>query len=152
MLGFNAFVEGWALYSEQVVDELGLYTNDPFSRLGYLQAQKFRACRLVVDTGMHGMQWSRQQAIDFLLEHTGRALASCTSEIDRYTVSPGQACGYKVGHNAILSNRDRARAALGDRFDLAAFNDALIASGGVPLAVLPTVVDQYIAAAKARAA
>jgi uncharacterized protein (DUF885 family) len=148
MIGFNAFVEGWALYSEQVVDELGLYANDPLSRLGYLQAQKFRACRLVVDTGMHGMKWTRQQAIDFLSEHTGRALASCTSEIDRYTVSPGQACGYKIGHNDILRNRERARQALGKRFDLAAFNDAVLASGGVPLAVLPTVVDQYIAAAK----
>jgi uncharacterized protein (DUF885 family) len=148
LIGFNAFVEGWALYAEQLVDELGLYANDPLSRLGYMQAQKFRACRLVVDTGMHGLKWTRQQAIDFLSQNTGRALASCTSEIDRYTVSPGQACGYKMGHNEILRNRERARAALGSRFDLAAFDDAIISSGGVPLAVLPTVIDQYIAAAK----
>jgi uncharacterized protein (DUF885 family) len=147
MIGFNAFVEGWALYAEQLCDEAGLYADDPFSRLGYLQAQKFRACRLVVDTGMHALKWTRQQSIDFLAEHTGRAVASVTSETDRYTVSPGQACGYKMGHNEILRNRERARAALGARFDLAAFNDALVASGGVPLAVLPTVVDQYIAAA-----
>ena len=100
---------------------------------------------------MHAMQWSRQQAIDFLLEHIGRPVASCTSEIDRYTVSPGQACGYKIGHNAIVQNRERARAALGKRFDLEAFNDAIIASGGVPLAVLPTVIDQYIAAASPKA-
>jgi uncharacterized protein (DUF885 family) len=151
MIGFNAFVEGWALYSEQLVDEMGLYANDPLSRLGYLQAQKFRACRLVVDTGLHGMKWTRQQAIDFLSEHTGRALASCTSEIDRYTVSPGQACGYKIGHNDIVRNRERARQALGKRFDLAAFNDAVLSSGGVPLAVLPTVVDQYIAGVQRRA-
>jgi uncharacterized protein (DUF885 family) len=148
LIGFNAFVEGWALYAEQLVDELGLYKDDPLSRLGYMQAQKFRACRLVVDTGMHGLKWTRQQAIDFLSQNTGRALASCTSEIDRYTVSPGQACGYKMGHNEILRNRERAREALGSRFDLAAFDDAIISSGGVPLAVLPTVVDQYIAAAK----
>jgi uncharacterized protein (DUF885 family) len=148
LIGFNAFVEGWALYAEQLVDELGLYQDDQLSRLGYLQAQKFRACRLVVDTGMHGLKWTRQQAIDFLSQNTGRALASCTSEIDRYTVSPGQACGYKMGHNEILRNRARAKEALGSRFDLAAFNDAIISSGGVPLAVLPTVIDQYIAAAK----
>jgi uncharacterized protein (DUF885 family) len=152
MIGFNAFVEGWALYAEQLVDEFGLYQNDPLSRLGYLQAQKFRACRLVVDTGMHGLKWTRQQAIDFLAQNTGRALASCTSEIDRYTVSPGQACGYKMGHNEILRNRERAKAALGSRFDLASFNDAILKSGGVPLAVLPTVVDQYVASAKTRAA
>jgi uncharacterized protein (DUF885 family) len=152
LLGFNAFVEGWALYSEQLVDEFGLYAHDPLSRLGYLQAQKFRACRLVVDTGLHGLKWTRQQAIDFLSQNTGRALASCTSEIDRYTVSPGQACGYKMGHNEILRNRERAKAALGSRFDLASFDDAILRSGGVPLAVLPTVVDQYIASAKTRAA
>jgi uncharacterized protein (DUF885 family) len=148
LIGFNAFIEGWALYAEQLCDEFGLYAHDPYSRLGYLQAQKFRACRLVVDTGMHALKWSRQQAIAFLSEHTGRALASVTSEIDRYTVSPGQACGYKMGHNEILRNRERARAALGHKFDLAAFNDALLKSGGVPLAVLPTVVDQYISTAR----
>jgi len=147
LIGFNAFVEGWALYAEQLVDEFGLYADDPFSRLGYLQAQKFRACRLVVDTGMHALKWERRQAIEFLSLHTGRALASVTSEIDRYTVSPGQACGYKMGHNEILRNRERARAALGAKFDLAAFDDALLACGGVPMAVLPTVVDQYIARA-----
>ncbi len=149
LIGFNAFVEGWALYAEQLVDEFGLYADDPFSRLGYLQAQKFRACRLVVDTGMHALKWERRQAIDFLSANTGRALASVTSEIDRYAVSPGQACGYKMGHNEILRNRERAKSALGAKFDLAGFDDALLACGGVPMAVLPTVVDQYIARAKA---
>jgi len=148
LIGFNAFVEGWALYAEQLVDEFGLYADDPFSRLGYLQAQKFRACRLVVDTGLHALKWERRQAIDFLSANTGRALASVTSEIDRYSVSPGQACGYKMGHNEILRNRERARTALGAKFDLAAFDDALLACGGVPMAVLPTVVDQYIARVK----
>ncbi|MGV7206962.1 DUF885 domain-containing protein [Oxalobacteraceae bacterium A2-2] len=144
LVGFNAFVEGWALYAEQLVDEFGLYANDPFSQVGYLQAQQFRACRLVVDTGIHALKWSREQAIEFLVENTGRGRQAMTSEIDRYTVSPGQACGYKMGHNEILRQRQRAKAVLGAKFDLAGFNDALVASCGVPLAVLPTVVDQYI--------
>ncbi|MBY0557983.1 MAG: DUF885 domain-containing protein, partial [Burkholderiaceae bacterium] len=123
----------------------------PFSQVGYLQAQQFRACRLVVDTGMHAMKWTRQQAINFLVENTGRGVLAMTSEIDRYTVSPGQACGYKMGHNEILRQRERARTALGSRFDLASFNDALVKSCGVPLTVLPTVVDRYIAGARASA-
>ena len=146
LMGFNAFVEGWALYAEQLVDEFGLYATDPFSQVGYLQAQQFRACRLVVDTGLHSMQWTRQQAIQFLIENTGRGQAAMTSEIDRYCVMPGQACGYKMGHNEILRQRERAKTALGGKFDLAAFNDALVKCGGVPLTVLPTVIDRYIAA------
>ena len=148
LIGFNAFIEGWALYAEQLVDEFGLYANDPFSQLGYLQGQKFRACRLVVDTGMHALKWSRKQAIQFLMENTGRGEAAMTSEIDRYTVSPGQACGYKMGHNEILRQRERARKALGAKFDLAGFNDALVTSAGVPLTILPSVIDRYIAARK----
>ncbi|HWW71529.1 MAG TPA: DUF885 family protein, partial [Duganella sp.] len=148
LMGFNAFTEGWALYAEQLVDEFGLYANDPFSQIGYLQAQQFRACRLVVDTGMHAMKWTREQAIRFLVESTGRGEQAMTSEIDRYTVSPGQACGYKVGHNEILRQRERAKAALGARFDLPGFNDALVQSCGVPLTVLPTVIDRYIAGLK----
>ena len=148
LMGFNAFVEGWALYAEQLVDEFGLYANDPFSQIGYLQAQQFRACRLVVDTGIHAMKWTRQQAIRFLVENTGRGVQAMTSEIDRYCVSPGQACGYKMGHNEILRQRERAKAALGARFDLAGFNDALVQSCGVPLTVLPVVVDRYIGGAK----
>lgn len=148
LIGFNAFVEGWALYAEQLVDEFGLYANDPFSQIGYLQAQQFRACRLVVDTGIHAMKWTRQQAIRFLVENTGRGVQAMTSEIDRYCVSPGQACGYKMGHNEILRQRERAKAALGGKFDLAGFNDALVTSCGVPLTVLPTVIDRYIAGVK----
>jgi uncharacterized protein (DUF885 family) len=148
LMGFNAFVEGWALYAEQLVDESGLYAADPLSQLGYLQGQQFRACRLVVDTGLHAMKWTRQQAVQFLVENTGRGVQAMTSEIDRYTVSPGQACGYKMGHNEILRQRERARTALGARFDLAGFNDALVSSAGVPLTVLPTVIDRYIAAHK----
>ncbi|WP_296002915.1 DUF885 family protein [Rugamonas sp.] len=148
LMGFNAFVEGWALYAEQLADEFGLYAHDPLSQIGYLQAQQFRACRLVVDTGLHAMKWSRKQAIQFMVENTGRGRKAMTSEVDRYTVSPGQACGYKMGHNEILLQRERARAALGARFDLAGFNDALVGSGGVPLVLLPGVIDRYIAGAK----
>ena len=141
MMGFNAFVEGWALYAEQLMDELGLYKDDPFGRVGYLQAQQFRACRLVVDTGLHSKGWTREQSIDFLVAQTGKGRSAMTSETDRYCVSPGQACGYKVGHNQIVASRDKARAAMGAKFDLAAFNDAVVQTGGVPLALLPGVVE-----------
>ncbi|WP_332875728.1 DUF885 domain-containing protein [Massilia sp. S19_KUP03_FR1] len=150
LTGYNAFIEGWALYAEQLVDEFGLYADDPFSQVGYLQGQLFRACRLVVDTGLHALQWPRQQAIDFMVANAGSVVAGATSEVDRYIVSPGQACGYKMGHIEILKQRDRARTALGKQFDLAGFNDALVASAGVPLAVLPTVIDRYIAAGRGR--
>ena len=149
LIGFNAFIEGWALYAEQLADESGLYANDPFGEIGYLQAQQFRACRLVVDTGIHAMKWSAQRAIDFLVENTGRGVGAMTSEVHRYVVNPGQACGYKMGHNEILVQRDRAKKALGAKFDLAGFNDALVRSAGVPLTVLPLVIDRYITAAKA---
>ena len=145
MTGFNAFVEGWALYAEQLCDEFGLYANDPFSQLGYLQAQQFRACRLVVDTGLHSMRWTRDQAIRFMVENTGRGVDAMTSEVDRYCVTPGQACGYKMGHNQILELRERAKSVLGTRFDVAAFNDAIVKTGGVPLTVLATAIDQFIA-------
>ncbi len=148
LMGFNAFVEGWALYSEQLMDEAGFYANDPFGQIGYLQAQQFRACRLVVDTGLHAMKWTRQQSIDFLVGETGKGRDAMTSETDRYCVSPGQACGYKMGHNEILSQRERAKAAMKDKFDLAGFNDAVVKTGGVPLTVLGTAIDQFISGAK----
>jgi len=144
MMGFNAFIEGWALYAEQLVDEHGLYADDPFGRIGYLQAQQFRACRLVVDTGLHAMGWSRQQAIAFLTEQTGKGVGAMTSEVDRYCASPGQACGYKTGHNEILRLRDTAMRLLGAKFDLAAFNDVVVQTGGVPLTLLAQVVDRWI--------
>ncbi|WP_419828149.1 DUF885 domain-containing protein [Sphingomonas sp.] len=149
LLGFNAFVEGWALYAEQLVDELGLYADDPFGRLGYFQAQQFRACRLVADTGLHAMGWSREQSVRFLVEQTGKGEAAMTSETDRYCVAPGQACGYKTGHNEILRLRARAQAALGPKFDLAGFDDALVETGGVPLSLLPGVVDRWVASRSA---
>jgi len=148
LLGFNAFVEGWALYAEQLVDESGLYKDDPLARLGYLQAQRFRAVRLVVDTGMHAKRWTRAQAIAFMVANTGRSNGAVTSEIDRYCASPGQACGYKIGHNEIIRLRTQAKAALGPRFDQRDFNDAIVRTGGVPLTVLSTVIGNYVAAAK----
>jgi len=144
LTGFNAFVEGWALYSEQLVDELGAYADDPFSQLGYLQATQFRACRLVVDTGLHAMGWTRAQAVDFLTSETGKGAPAMTSEVDRYCVAPGQACGYKIGHNEINRLRTKAQAALGPRFSLAEFDDAVVTTGGVPLTVLAEAIDGYI--------
>ena len=149
LLGFNAYTEGWALYSEQLMDELGYYKDDPFGRLGAYQALRFRASRLVVDTGLHAKKWTRTQAVDYMLATTGRSRAACTSEVDRYCASPGQACGYKVGHTEIVRLREKARAALGPRFDVRDYDDAVIAAGAVPLAVLATAIDDYIARAKA---
>lgn len=147
LMGFNAFVEGWALYAEQLVDEAGLYDKDPFGQLGYLQAQRFRAARLVVDTGLHHKRWSREQAVSWMVAATGRSQRAITSEVDRYCASPGQACGYKVGHNEIVRLRQRAQAQLGQRFDLRDFNDAIVTTCGVPLTVLDGVIARYIAAA-----
>jgi uncharacterized protein (DUF885 family) len=144
--GFNAYVEGYALYAEQLGDEIGMYDNDWAGRLGYLQAQQFRAVRLVVDTGLHAKRWSREQAIRWAMDHTGRTENAMTSEIDRYCASPGQACGYKVGHSEINRLRDKATAALGPRYDLKRFDDLIVETGAVPLTVLAGVVDSWIAA------
>jgi uncharacterized protein (DUF885 family) len=138
--GFNAYVEGWALYAEQLGDEIGMYDNDWAGRLGYLQAQKFRAVRLVVDTGLHAKRWSREQAVQWAMDNTGR-----TSEIDRYCAWPGQACGYKVGHTEINRLRDRAKATLGPRFDVRRYNDLVVQTGAVPLTVLGNTVDAWVA-------
>jgi len=148
LMGFNAFVEGWALYAEQLADEVGLYKDDPFGRLGYFQALRFRAARLVVDTGLHDKRWSREQAIDWMTAATGRSRGAITSEVDRYCASPGQACGYKVGHNEIVRLREKAKQALGPKFDIRDFNDAVVTTGGTPLTVLGTVIDRYVAGAK----
>jgi uncharacterized protein (DUF885 family) len=144
LMGFNAYVEGWALYAEQLADEMGLYDDDPFGRLGYLQAQQFRACRLVADTGLHAKRWSREKTVQWLAETTGRATAAMTSEVDRYCGTPGQACGYKVGHTEINRLRDKAKAALGPRYDVRDFDDVVVKTGGVPLTVLATIIDDYI--------
>ena len=145
ILAFNAFSEGWALYGEQLADELGAYDEFVVGRLGYLQSLAFRACRMVVDTGLHHKRWSRAQAVDFFVERNGSKREEVESEVDRYCSWPGQACGYKVGHSEIVRQRERAKAALGERFDLKTFNDAVILGGNAPLDVLAKNVDRYIA-------
>ena len=148
LLSFSAYSEGWALYAQQLADELGAYAHDPVERLGYLQAIAFRACRLVVDTGLHAKRWTREQAVRFFVEVNGSNPEEVASEVDRYCAWPGQACGYKVGHSEINRQRDRAKAALGSRFDLKAFNDTVVLGGNVPLDVLAKNVDEYIKSTK----
>jgi uncharacterized protein (DUF885 family) len=143
--GFNGYVEGWALYAEQLGDEIGMYDDDWAGRLGYLQAQKFRAVRLVVDTGLHAKRWSREQAVQWAMDNTGRTRDAMTSEIDRYCAWPGQACGYKVGHSEINRLRGRAMAALGAGFDVRRYNDLVVQTGAVPLTVLGNTVDAWVA-------
>jgi uncharacterized protein (DUF885 family) len=143
--GFNAYVEGYALYAEQLADEIGMYDTDWAGRLGYLQGQQFRAVRLVVDTGLHAKRWSREQAIQWAMDHSGRTRNAMTSEIDRYCGTPGQACGYKIGHTEINRMRERAKQKLGPRYDLRAFNDLIVETGAVPITVLEGVVDSWAA-------
>jgi uncharacterized protein (DUF885 family) len=149
LLAFNAYSEGWALYAEQLADELGAYENDVAGKLGYLQSLNFRACRLVVDTGIHAKRWTRDQAVQWFVDNNGSSPDKVRGEVDRYCAWPGQACGYKVGQNEIVRLRSKAKAALGSRYDLAAFDDALMMGGSVPLTLLDRVIDSYIAAAKA---
>jgi uncharacterized protein (DUF885 family) len=148
MLAFNAYAEGWALYAEQLAEELGVYADDPMGQLGYLQSSSFRACRLVVDTGLHAMKWTRDQAIDWFVNTNGDDRGSVTGEVDRYCSMPGQACGYKVGHLEIARLRDKAQAALGSKYDLRRFDDAVVLGGSVPMTLLETVIDRYIAGAR----
>ena len=147
ILAFNAYQEGWALYCEQMADELGLYDHDPAGRLGMLIGLAWRAVRLVVDTGIHAMGWSRERALTTFMEATGELRPNAESEIDRYCAWPGQACGYMVGMQEILRLRARARAALGWRYDLRDFNQAVVDGGNVPLDVLAGNVARYIAVA-----
>ena len=149
LLAFNAYSEGWALYAEQLGDELGAYENDPLGRIGYLQSMNFRACRLVVDTGIHAKRWTFAQALAWFQQATGMPLGQLTSELQRYCAMPGQACGYKMGHNEINRLRVKAKAALGARFDLRAYDDVIVKTGNVPLTLLERVVDRYVAEARA---
>ena len=148
LLSFNAYTEGWALYAEQMAAELGVYDNDPVGRLGYLQSIAFRACRLVVDTGLHVKRWPRQQAIQWFATTNGSSLGEVTSEVDRYCAWPGQACGYKVGHSEINRLRTKAQKELGAKFDLRKFNDTLVTGGGMPMVVLARNIDAFIAKQK----
>jgi uncharacterized protein (DUF885 family) len=148
MLAFNAFSEGWALYAEQLADELGAYDQDHVGRLGYLQSLAFRACRLIVDTGIHAKRWTREQGVAFFVDMNGSNPLEVASEVDRYCSWPGQACGYKVGHSEINRQRDKAKAALGPTFDLRAFNDTIVMGGNVPLDVLAKNVEEYVRTAR----
>jgi uncharacterized protein (DUF885 family) len=143
--GYTAFSEGWALYAETLGFDLGLYT-DPYQRYGHLQWQAFRAARLVVDTGIHALGWTRPQSIDFMVERTGVNREFVTSEVDRYTSNPGQALAYMIGQLKIAELRDRARAKLGARFDIRQFHNAVLDQGALPLATLERVIDEWIAA------
>ena len=137
--GISAMSEGWALYAERMVAQEGWYDGDPEGLLGQLDDELFRARRLVVDTGLHAMRWTRQQAIDYGIE---------PSEVERYVVNPGQACSYKIGQLEILRLRDKTRAALSQRFDIKEFHNVVLSAGSVPLTILEREVDTYVARKK----
>jgi uncharacterized protein (DUF885 family) len=141
--GFTAFVEGWALYAERLGLEVGFY-EDPYRDFGRLSYEMWRACRLVVDTGMHHQGWTRQRAIDFMAENTALARHNIEAEVDRYISWPGQALAYKTGELKIRQLRRHAEEELGDQFNVRDFHDAVLGSGSVPLDVLEKVVEEYI--------
>ncbi|MFK7953010.1 MAG: DUF885 family protein [Ekhidna sp.] len=141
---FTAYVEGWALYSERLAWELGFYKNDPFGNLGRLQAEMFRAVRLVVDTGIHNKRWTREEAIAYMIENTGMTTGEVVTEIERYIVMPGQACAYKIGMMKILELREKAKSEMGDAFDLKEFHNVVLKNGAVPLDILEELINEYI--------
>ena len=146
--GITAFVEGWGLYSEQLGDEMGLYRT-PYERFGHLSYEMWRACRLVADTGIHWLRWTREQARACFIDNTALAAKNIEVELDRYISWPGQALGYKIGELKIMAARKRAETALGDRFDVRAFHDAVLLDGPAPLDLLDRRIDAWIAARKA---
>ncbi len=143
----SAFGEGWGLYFEWLGLEAGFYT-DPYSNFGRLTYEMWRACRLVVDTGLHAMGWTRQQAMDYLAQHTALPLHEIRTETDRYISWPGQALAYKLGELKIKELRRRAEEALAERFDVREFHDAVLANGSVPLPVLEESIESFVAAAR----
>jgi uncharacterized protein (DUF885 family) len=143
--GFSAYQEGWALYAEQLADELGVYAGDPLGRAGFLQSFLFRAARLVVDTGIHSKRWSREQATDYMVKTTGYARARSQREVERYCTMMGQACSYKVGHTAWVRARDEAKKRLGAKFDLRQFHEVL-REGAMPLSILERRIRERTAA------
>ena len=148
-LRVNAFSEGWGLYAESLGEEMGFY-RDPYSKFGQLSMEVWRACRLVVDTGMHALGWPRQQAIDFMKENTGLSEHNIVAEVDRYIDMPAQALSYKIGELKFKELRKLAEAELGARFDIRAFHDAVLANGSIPLAVLEAEIRGWIAERKVK--
>ena len=142
---YAAYAEGWALYAERFAAEIGMYKDDAFGDLGRLEAELFRAARLVVDTGLHAKGWSREQAITYMVATTGMNESEVITEVERYMGLPGQACAYKVGQLKILELRERAKAALGPKFNLKDFHAVVLENGGVPLTLLEKLVDEWIA-------
>jgi uncharacterized protein (DUF885 family) len=145
---YTAYAEGWGLYAERLAAEIGMYKDDPLGDLGRLQAEIFRATRLVVDTGLHAKGWSREQAIAYMVANTGMSESDVATEVERYMARPGQACAYKIGQLKILELREKARVALGARFDLRAFHQVVLENGAAPLTVLERLVDDWIARTK----
>ncbi|HFB66253.1 MAG TPA: DUF885 domain-containing protein, partial [Aeromonadales bacterium] len=145
---YNAYAEGWALYSERLAYEMGMYQDDPFGNLGRLKAELFRAVRLVVDTGLHYKKWTREQAIDYMASKTGSEMSDVVSEIERYMNWPAQALGYKLGMLKILSLREYAKKQLGDKFDIKAFHDEVLLGGAVPMKVLDKKIRHWVKALK----
>ena len=142
----TAFVEGWGLYSEQLANEMGLYSND-VQQLGRLGNDAWRACRLVLDTGMHGMGWSRDQAINFFLENSPIENTNANIETDRYIAWPGQACAYKMGQLAIMELRKNAEEDLGESFDIKLFHDEVLKDGGITIPILRKKIEEFVASA-----
>jgi uncharacterized protein (DUF885 family) len=138
-----AYSEGWGLYTERLADEMGLYSSE-LDRIGMLSADSMRACRLVVDTGMHALGWTRAQAITFFLDHSPMTLGQVVGEVDRYIGNSGQACAYMLGRLAIEDIRSHAEARLGERFDIRAFHDQVLATGSIPLGSLRRVIETWI--------
>jgi uncharacterized protein (DUF885 family) len=141
---FSAYGEGWALYAEQLADEMGMYADDPFGRIGYLHDALLRAARMVMDTGLHAMGWTRAQAVRYFVENQGDPESAAISEVERYCCWPGQACSYMVGKLEWLRLRAKAKAALGERFDIRRFHDAGLLNGALPLTLLASAIDGYI--------
>jgi uncharacterized protein (DUF885 family) len=145
---FNAYIEGWGLYAEQLAREMGAY-EDPYSEFGRLSSEIWRAIRLVVDTGLHAKGWSEQEAVDYFRANSSSAEGAIRSEVQRYLVIPGQATSYKIGMMKILEMREKAKAELGDRFDIRGFHDTVLGGGGLPLEILERRVEAWVASRKA---
>jgi uncharacterized protein (DUF885 family) len=142
---FSAYIEGWALYAEQLAVEMGMYDHDPLGHIGQLHDAMWRGIRLVVDTGMHAMKWSREQAVRYFADNAGDPDSAVITEVERYCVWPGQACSYMLGKQEFLRQRVRAKAARGARFDIRKFHDAMLLEGAVPLSLMAELADRYIA-------